>query len=39
VKQYSSQQPRFAIFAMIALGFWSAAIALKLVVPHFQKLT
>jgi hypothetical protein len=39
VKQYSSQQPRFAIFAMIALGLWSAAIALKLVVPHFQKLT
>ena len=39
VKQYSSQQPRFAIFAMIALGCWSAAIALKLVVPHFQKLT
>ena len=25
VKQYSSQQPRFAIFAMIALGFWTSA--------------
>jgi hypothetical protein len=39
VKQYTSQQPRFSTFAMIALGLWSMAIALKLAVPHFSKLT
>lgn len=39
VKQYSSQQPRFEIFALIAFGLWSVAIALKLAVPHFQKLS
>ncbi len=38
VKQYTSQQPRFASFAMIALGLWSAAIALKLLAPHCSKL-
>jgi len=38
VRQYSSQQPRFAIFAMIALACWTAAIALKLAVPYFHKL-
>jgi hypothetical protein len=39
VKQYSSQQPRFMLFATIATGLWSAAIALKLLVPHFSKLS
>jgi hypothetical protein len=38
VKQYTSQQPRFAIFATIALALWSAAAALKLLVPHCSKL-
>ncbi|MGE3176541.1 MAG: VWA domain-containing protein [Vicinamibacterales bacterium] len=38
VKQYSSQQPRFMIFAVLAVGFWMAAAALKLLVPHFSKL-
>jgi hypothetical protein len=39
VKQYTSQQPRFAIFAMMTLALWSLAIALKLLVPHCSKLT
>jgi hypothetical protein len=39
VKTYTSQQPRFAIFASITVALWSAAIALKLLVPHFSKLT
>jgi hypothetical protein len=38
VKQYSSQQPRFMIFAVLAVGFWMAAAALKLFFPHFSKL-
>jgi Ca-activated chloride channel homolog len=38
VKQYTSQQPRFAIFAMITLALWTVAAALKLLVPHFTKL-
>lgn len=39
VKQYTSQQPRFAIFAFITVVLWSLAIALKLTVPHFSKLS
>jgi Ca-activated chloride channel family protein len=38
VTQYSSQQPQFAIFALIAAGLWTGAAALKLAVPYFQKL-
>jgi hypothetical protein len=38
VRQYSSQQPQFATFALIAAGLWTAAAALKLAVPSFQKL-
>lgn len=36
-KQYSQQEPRFDIFALIAAGFWTASAALKLGVPYFQK--
>ncbi len=39
VKQYTSQQPRFALFAMAAVGFWCLGTLLKLAVPHFSKLT
>ena len=39
VKQYSSQQPRFALFALVAAGFWTTAAGLKLGVPLFQKLS
>ena len=38
VRQYSSQEPRFAVFALMAAGLWTAAGALKLAVPYFQKL-
>jgi len=38
VRQYSSQQSRFAVFALIAAGFWASAAALKVGIPHFQKL-
>ena len=38
VTQYSSQQPQFAIFALLAAALWTAAAALKLAVPYFQKL-
>jgi von Willebrand factor type A domain len=38
VRQYSSQQPRFAVFALIAGAFWTAAAGLKLGIPYFQKL-
>ena len=36
--QYSSQQPRFAMFAFIAAFCWTGAATLKLSVPQFQKL-
>jgi len=38
VRQYANQQPRFAMFAGATLGFWILAAALKLLVPHFQRL-
>lgn len=38
VTQYSSQQPEFAIFALIAAVFWTLSGTLKLAVPYFQKL-
>jgi hypothetical protein len=37
-RQYSSQQPRFAMFALICAAFWTAAAALKLGTAYFQKL-
>jgi len=36
--QYSSQQPRYAMFAFIAACCWAGAATLKLSVPQFQKL-
>jgi len=36
LRQYSTQQPRFAPFALVAAGFWSAALLLRLTVPYFQ---
>jgi hypothetical protein len=38
VRQYSSQQPQFAIFVLIAAAFWTSAAGAKLAVPYFQKL-
>ncbi len=37
VKQYTSQRPRFATFALIAASCWLAAAGLKLTVPYFQR--
>jgi hypothetical protein len=37
-RQYSSQRPRFALFAAIAAACWLLSAALKLGVPFFQKL-
>ena len=38
-KQYSSQQPRFALFALMAGGLWAGSAGLKLAVPYFQKIS
>jgi Ca-activated chloride channel family protein len=36
IKQYVSQQPKYRPFALAALGIWSLAVGLALVVPHFR---
>jgi len=38
VKRYTTQQPRFALFALIAAAFWSAAAAVKLLPSSFQSI-
>jgi Ca-activated chloride channel family protein len=38
-KQYSSQQPRFTMFALIAAAFWSGAAGLKLGAAYFEKIS
>jgi hypothetical protein len=38
VRQYSSQQPQFTVFALIGAAFWASAALAKLAVPQFQKL-
>ncbi len=37
-RQYTSQRPRFAFFALAAAACWLTAVALKLALPQFQKL-
>jgi Ca-activated chloride channel homolog len=37
IKRYSTGQPQFAPFALVAAMLWTAALALKLTVPYFQK--
>ncbi len=37
-RQYTSQQPRFALFALIAAALWTGAAGLKLATPWFAKL-
>jgi Ca-activated chloride channel family protein len=37
IKQYSTQRPRFSIFALLAAACWTLAAALKLTVPYFRK--
>ena len=36
VRHYSTQQPRFASFALVALALWATAAALRLAVPAFS---
>jgi Ca-activated chloride channel family protein len=38
VKRYTTQQPRFAVFALLAAAFWCAAGAVKLVPSTFQSI-
>jgi hypothetical protein len=38
VKRYTTQQPRFALFSLIAAALWSVAAALKLVPSAFQSI-
>lgn len=37
-RQYTSQRPRYAFFALMATACWLAAAVLKLALPQFQKL-
>jgi hypothetical protein len=36
-RQYSSQQPRFTLFALIAFALWSGSAGLKVVSPWFSR--
>jgi hypothetical protein len=36
VRQYTTQEPRFASFALAALGLWAGAAALRLALPVFS---
>jgi hypothetical protein len=36
MKRYSTEQPRFASFALIAAAFWAVALAMRLTTPWFQ---
>jgi hypothetical protein len=37
IKQYSTERPRFQIFATLAAAFFTLSLVLKLTVPYFQK--
>ena len=37
IKQYSTEEPLFSPFALVAVMLWTVALALKLTVPYFQK--
>jgi hypothetical protein len=37
IRQYTSQQPQFAFFALAAGALWTLAAALKLCIPQFQQ--
>jgi Ca-activated chloride channel homolog len=36
MKRYTTEQPRFAPFAVIAVAFWSLALLMRLTLPWFQ---
>jgi hypothetical protein len=37
MKQYSTEQPRFAAFALLAVACWTGALLLRFTTPHFRK--
>ncbi len=37
-RQYTSQQPRFTLFAFVAVLCWTSAATLKVMTPHFSRL-
>jgi len=37
IRQYSTREPRFPPFAIVAAGLWSLALGLKLTVPWFSR--
>lgn len=37
MRRYSTGEPQFSPFALVAAMFWAAALALKLTIPYFQK--
>jgi hypothetical protein len=37
-RQYTSQQPRFTLFALAAALCWTSAASLKLLIPYFSRL-
>ncbi|HJU41182.1 MAG TPA: VWA domain-containing protein [Vicinamibacterales bacterium] len=37
-RQYTSQQPRFTLFALLAALLWSTAAALKVLTPYFSRM-
>jgi hypothetical protein len=38
IRHYTSQQPQYGFFALVAAVLWTAAAALKLTIPRFQQL-
>jgi hypothetical protein len=36
IKQYSTERPRFAPFALVAAGLWTLALVMRFTVPAFQ---
>jgi hypothetical protein len=37
-RQYTSQQPRFTLFALTAFMLWTSAAAMKVMTPYFSKI-
>ena len=37
-RQYTSQQPRFTLFALVAMVCWTGATGLKILTPYFTRL-
>jgi hypothetical protein len=36
MKQYSTERPRYAVFALTAAALWCAALILRFTIPTFQ---